>query len=461
MQKLQSICFISNFDKTYFFDAIAKKLQSIGFNISWIVVNEKLNRYLLEQYSPESILLLNKSYVHKTSEPVDDFRLNELVYGDRVLKHYKDEGIKFLTNIQRPIHDFFKNRNIQWVVGEVTWAHEILVHRLTKGCKELDCVFLNPHTIRIPNGRYSFFLDEFQSIIYEKSDDAASELHRRDDIIVNSTEFTVEKPDYLVLNDKILKKNRLFSSRLSRIWRFITKENFDPLDPTLVPDRIIQCKLRITEEFNKEMYLFVRRTSLTKLQQVPYVFLGLHKQPEASIDVIGRYHENQLQNIFDLWRILPHGWKLVIKEHTNAIGDRSITGFYNRIKSMPNVIIVDEKADSHELIKKSQLVVTVSGTVAYEAALLGVPSATLGPVFFNKISSCINISSQSFKDIDIVKLSQNKVECGELDKFKEWLIGNSFEGIISDPGSNIECMTERNIESISKCLYAITRSYEF
>lgn len=451
---MTTICFIANFNKTYFFHAIAQKLKQQSVNICWITVSSKLYKYLKKNYDTDSVLLVNRTYVDINSDPVGDFRINELVYGDRALCHFKDEGIKLLTNIQRPIYDFIKAQNIRWVVGEVTWAHELLVHRMTKNCEELDCTFLNPHTIRIPNGRFAFFLDEFQSIIYESKREAndVSDLFQQP---TDAAPLQVEKPYYLALNDQLLKKANLLSARVSKVKRFITEENIDPLDPTLIPERWIRFKLRIAEEFNKEMYRFVRRAPLVEAQKSPYVFIALHKQPEASIDVIGRYHENQLQNICDVWRVLPQGWNLVVKEHTNAIGDRSLFGFYNQISSMPGVIIVDEKEDSHELIKKSQLVITVSGTVAYEAALMGIPSATLGPVFFNKLPYCINISNQNFKSIDLVKISLLKGDQRDVYRFRCWLIDCSFEGIISDPVSNYDCLLESNITNVTKAIAVV------
>ena len=58
----------------------------------------------------------------------------------------------------------------------------------------------------------------------------------------------------------------------------------------------------------------------------------LHKQPEASVDIVGRYYDNQYTNIQNIWRILPDDWCLVVKEHTNAIGDRPLS-FLKKLKS--------------------------------------------------------------------------------------------------------------------------------
>ena len=97
-----------------------------------------------------------------------------------------------------------------------------------------------------------------------------------------------------------------------------------------------------------------------------------------------------LLNIVNVWRALPDGWLLLVKEHTNAVGDRSWC-FYRRLRQLRNVVLVDEKADSHDIIRRSRAVVSVSGTMAYEAALMGIPSLTFGDVFFNRLPGCRKI----------------------------------------------------------------------
>ena len=58
-----TICFMANFSKTYFFDAIAKQLEKADFEIVWIVVNERLRDFLYEYYSEEKVLYLNRDWM--------------------------------------------------------------------------------------------------------------------------------------------------------------------------------------------------------------------------------------------------------------------------------------------------------------------------------------------------------------------------------------------------------------
>lgn len=441
-----NICFIANFYKTHFFHEVAQQLERSGVHVYWVVVNKKLRDFLLGHYPAERILYLSKQNVGIPAEVVGDYRLNELVYGDRVLKYDVANGISFLSHIQRPFYDFIHRYSVSHVFGEVTWAHEILFLRILSQRTELQSVYLCPHTIRIPGGRFAFFKDEFQSEFYESTGP-------RDEADV-SLNFAVKKPDYLLLNDVKLHKSRTLKERLARVRRFINRENIDPDDPCVIASRWNSFKKHASEELNREVYRLVKRTVLTpELQGRPYVFIALHKQPEASIDVIGRYYEDQLMNILNVWRALPQGWFVYVKEHTNAIGDRSY-GFYKKLQALSNVVLLDEKADSHQLILSAQAVVTVSGTVAYEAALLGKRSFTFGPCFFNIFENCSRVTLDDLRNDRLFQDAPASVQDGDA-AARQYVIDHSWPGAISDPVSNPRCMDESNISMVSSAFLRV------
>ena len=112
-----------------------------------------------------------------------------------------------------------------------------------------------------------------------------------------------------------------------------------------------------------------------------YVLYPLHHQPESSVDVFGSLNSNQLALIDTVSRLLPVTHRLWVKEHKGAIGDRSL-GWLRQVKALPNVRLIDPFRDIFSLLTRRRPGMTVTGTVAYEAALLGVPSLGLSPIFF-------------------------------------------------------------------------------
>ena len=445
-----NICFVANYNKTIFFNEVSNILsKNYNINTYWIVVN-KQNRSLLEEQEQNGrVLYLPKSIIRETkNDRLGEFKLNELVYNDRILKFNKKNGVRYLTSIQKPIYEFIKNNNVEYVFGELTWAHELLILRLINHYNELNCKYLNPHTVRIPNGRFAFFVDEFQSQLHVIQPEV-------EDLYDLEKYFIPKKPEYLALNDAILKKKSSIRGRLNRLKRLLTSEGLDQEDITL-PDRWTWNRFLtpILDELRKETYKFLSKVDLEFVKDKMFIFLTLHKQPEASVDVLGRYYEDQQQLIKNIWRQLPDNWWLVVKEHTNAVGDRPLS-FYKDLQKFEKLVFIDEKVDSYKLLECCQAVVTISGTVAYEAALLKKRALVFSDVFF-AFSYIKKISLEDLKDsrnlLEIIDSIPNK----DIDDFqmKKHIYVNSFEGTISDPVSNPRCMDEENINNVSKAIFA-------
>lgn len=434
-----NICFIANYSFTYLFDAIAEQLAKENIQAFWLVNNQKLNAYLQGKYGSERVLYFSrKDFEETAAPPVADLKLNELIYGDRVLQYEPENGIRFLENIQQPIYDFIKNNAIKVIFGELTWAHEVMIHRLCKKRPELDCTFLNPHCTRIPDNRFAFFTEERQNEILEVWQDE-----------VCHEALQAKKPEYLKLNDDTIAKMSSIKGQLDRVKRFFTNENIDALDPTMIVNQKWRFQSRSREEWNRMQYQFIERTPFSEATQSPYIFVGLHKQPESSVEVFGRYYEDQLQNIKNLWRALPSGWKILIKEHTNAIGDRP-PSFYHALKALPGVVLIDERTNSYDLIENAHLVVSITGTICYEAALMNVPSVTFAPVFFNKVNSCrqIGLDDLSNHQLDDIAFDLQRQPDNRL-AFSQYLLQNTFEGKFYDPQTTSLALQEENVQKIA------------
>lgn len=437
--KTTNICFVGNFYKTYLFHEIARKLQKQGITICWIVTKSDQYEFLKKHYDADSILFINRTYVNKPNPMIGELKLHELLFGDRVWRHEMNNGLKFLTNIQKPIYDLLSKNKTRFIIGETTWAHELLLQRLTKNRVELNCHYLQCSDMRIPNSRFGFFLHENEY-----------ELLEFDEPVPNK-EITIEKPKYLGLIDNMLKQNISLAGRLKRLKRFLTGENIEKNDPNVVTNTQTRFKIASREEINKtEYYARIQTVSLDKIENEKFIFFGFHKQPENSIDVHGRYYEDQATVVTNLWRMLPAGWKLVLKEHTNAVGDRSVS-FYKNLLKYPNIVLANEKINSKLLIERCQLVVTVSGTMAYEAALMKKPAITFAKVFFNRINHCKRVTWEDLLKyeslVDLVKELQSQID-NRLE-FSNYLFKNTFEGYISDSFTDPTVMDEENLDNIS------------
>lgn len=120
-------------------------------------------------------------------------------------------------------------------------------------------------------------------------------------------------------------------------------------------------------------------------QPVPgekFVFFPLHFQPEMTTLVLGPYAVNQVAVVENIAKTLPIDHRLYVKEHKACLGRRE-TGYYRRLREIPNVRLISPHADSHDLIKQSSAVCVISSTVGWEALLYEKPVVSIGDVFYN------------------------------------------------------------------------------
>jgi hypothetical protein len=159
---MMNICFVANYALTKLYSEIAKRLNA---NIYWIVVSDDIHNDLLEDFDNNKILRIK--YLKKEIPTYEslDIVYNDIVLGDRRLKFNPSNGKNYLKRISREIFEFLTFNQIEIVFGEVTWAHEIIVHRVQTQLRSRN--YLIPHDVREPKGKFTFFKDEFWSIQYD------------------------------------------------------------------------------------------------------------------------------------------------------------------------------------------------------------------------------------------------------------------------------------------------------
>jgi|GEM_PF-1018334 len=127
-----------------------------------------------------------------------------------------------------------------------------------------------------------------------------------------------------------------------------------------------------------------RFADITHLDQLPkkFVYFPLHVYPELTITTMAPFFEDQLRAV-DLIRYhIPPDHLLVIKEHPAMLGRRPLS-FFKALTHRAGVYLAAQQLPSVELIKRSSMTVSITGTACLEAMLLGKPSLTLEKTFFS------------------------------------------------------------------------------
>lgn len=125
-----------------------------------------------------------------------------------------------------------------------------------------------------------------------------------------------------------------------------------------------------------------------------YVYMPLHLIPESTTFVKAPFYINELHIIEQISKSLPIGWKLYVKEHQSMLGERDFS-FYKAVKKLPNVKMVQFNYydDPKPWIQNAKGVITISGTSAYEAAMLGKKSIVFSDVPFTLIKGITQVTS--------------------------------------------------------------------
>jgi UDP:flavonoid glycosyltransferase YjiC (YdhE family) len=447
-----------------FFYEVALQLEKSGYKVFWLSPSKRWANWLYSKGVPRNRILDITEYWKERNggnkslttnelqslfslEEYSGIRINDVILMDRLLsKKHIEYALLYLSTCNKHITNFISTNNIKVVFSEATWAFELITIMI---CKKLKLNCYCPHTIRIPDGRFAFFEGHNQAK-FEQIRKVTEEDIKLAESYYDMFLTKKPKPKYWYINNKIPKFrldwiNKMISHIIMKV------KGINHFDETYFGMRYLIQK-RIQEVCNAKLISILNPFEKPPRER-PYVLFTLHKQPEASIDVLGSMYSNQLETIKKIIRRLPVTHELYVKEHSNSIGDRSLN-FYNNIKSLPNVKLIDPYVDSHELIKGADLVITISGTIAYEAALYGVPAITLADMFFKPILANNNVDLSSI-NIQEIRENLKSFRREKIIEFLAYMYANSFEGEVSDPKTSPSCVSNENIAKVTRGFHKV------
>lgn len=122
---------------------------------------------------------------------------------------------------------------------------------------------------------------------------------------------------------------------------------------------------------------FPKAWFLTEPPKEPYLFFGLHMQPESSIDVYAPFFANQFDTVEKVVRAIPPTHKLLVKLHISD-ADNYSRAQLRRLRRLPGVLLVLPSVWSRPFLEQCAGVIAITGTMGLEGALLGKPVVALG-----------------------------------------------------------------------------------
>src|SRR3989344_1258266 len=164
------------------------------------------------------------------------------------------------------------------------------------------------------------------------------------------------------------------------IWNVCWQKKWDLFKfPVVFVRRLFFSNLK------KEYKAFETRPDLNK----KFVYFPLHVQPECTTCPEGGVFVNQILTLETVSAAIPSDWVIYVKEHPIQwirfgidYSDDRYRGYYAKMASIPKVRLAPINTNSYELIRRSEAVVTVAGSAAWESVLLLKPTVIFGYPWF-------------------------------------------------------------------------------
>lgn len=464
------IAFIPSAYRTLFAHELGARLERAGHTVFWLCPNHRWTRWLIERGVPEAkILDITRhadEWLHDASdtdaaraelhriERKSRWHIYDLIKSDHLLaRRDTDYAIRYLAVCARHIRKFIQDNALNMVSGELTWAFEQIAGQV---CIDLDLPFVRPVDVRIPNDRTAFFTSRLETDIVELRPPTADDVATAREFL-ETYRNRPRKPAYMNIKFSTF---QLRTERIQLLARHVIDLAGDPYDetsrrpPGLVADH---SKQALRTFFRSKFARFEMPDPESKR---PFVFLALHLQPEASIDVIASPFCNQIENAQAMARTLPITHDLYVKEHLFALGKRP-PGAYDELLQIPGVRLIDPRADTFALMQKAALVVTASGTVAYEASLLRRPAVTMARTVFSPIvvSDHFNPFSDSLVDLLDGVANGSPRSDEEVVQFLAWLLAQTFSGVVGDAFWQPHTMQPEYVEKVAQGFFLLFQKF--
>jgi hypothetical protein len=464
------VCFLANFGKTVFYDGLGGALRGRGHDIVWMTPSRRWNARLAEGgVAADSLLDFSAFEAEwRADEPLDpadevrlaglearvDLSMNDMIAMDRALRLLPpNRARRYLAMVERESRAFLDRTRPDLVLGEATWGWEVMAGAVARDLGIGQFCF---SSVRFPSERIGFS-DGYRDQTLFPVREALPEDHVEAARLVDAFRARPTKPLYEASNAAlpIFRPHWLDEAKAL----LSGAERGNPQARSL-SSRVVSRGAMLGNVLVKRMRPPFEAPP--PAPRKPFVLCPLHMQPESTIDAYGSAHTDQIDNIAMLARVLPSTHEIYVKEHPSAAGDRG-PSYYDRLKRIPGVRLIEPGADTFTLMREAWLVVSVAGTACYEAGLLGVPAATMAPLFYGDLLITRNLTpkAESVRSLKAMVEAYTAIPEAERRERAVTLIAEvlrcSFPALVSDPATTPACMDPDNLERLADGVEGLQR----
>ena len=393
------------FRKNWFYhDFMNKKIES---EANYIKLFEKKNGIDIWKLAKnDRIFIHNYNSFHKFSEhEISSILEKECKLFEKILDEIKPDFFITTETALRPHHLFYllcKKKGIRvLMLNAANWGNYCYISENYHKLDNFNELFANrkalPTTFNdIQNRLESKILSKKVSKFYQSHKNSKIKLIQAAFQLLILSDNSNEKTHYTYYGRKKLKV--LLSEINNSIKRWYRKKYID-------------------QNFLQEI-----------IDDKPFIFLPLQQEPERSLLLSAPDYKNQIETVEYVSKCMPENFLLLVKEHpTQGSGrDWRKISQYKELQNNPKVRLIHPSIPATEIIKKSKLVISVSGTIALESAFLNKPSITIADNDYTLIPSISRLNSKNELRVLIEKSLEKKADPNIIRKYLDILEENSF-----------------------------------
>jgi len=457
-----------------YFKNFADALEEIGFEIFWVCPVKSSAKYLLEQQRVSHLRVLdiqskferfndNVSICRKNLteiETLDLPKINDIILMDRNVRTCSEEtSIRYIECIRRELIPFLKDNKISMISSGRDSVLQLTTMLIAK---TMDIPFVIPTRMRIPPYEVFYCSNHLSSSIIKIRDANDIDLEWAKNVLTNFRNSKVKAGFHKLANSSFFSINYPFFKRQIISFKRHFRDMFVDYGNKYSRYTLLQIlKKYFSRKLNNIAYNYFLKKH--KIIDEKFCIFTLHTQPESSIDVAGSPYSDQLKMVEYITRFLPISHVLYVKPHPSDIDGKTFR-FYKTLSNIPSVRIIKHTVNTMELVKKADIIFTLTGTIALEGALDRKNVITFAKNFYNAfptVKYCDSLLklSQIIHEVLNNEIEQSKNELDEkIISYLAYLKANSFSGEVNRAymGSN-SYLTKEDLDS---CKTAYQKLYD-
>lgn len=426
------ILFIENRYRTNIWRYVATNLRKEGHDVKFIIQNRRFHSK--NEVENEFVIPYPKTNVGDTK----DIRNMDLIKSDRNINYFGHENTGHYDYYREKILNILTAYRPNVVFGESTAFHELITIDL---CKSLSISYLHPSSCRYPVGRFCFYkydtLEPFGGSEKFLSKEKAME-------IVHSIVSRKIIPDYMK------KRKVTFETKKARLKELITHslsyldgEHYNTPSP-FIKKKLENRRKKLIAQWNE---VALNKSQYSEKSNLVYLLYPLQMQPEANLDVWGRKYRDQYKTVKKLVEVTPDNVRIIVKPNPKSKYELT-EKFVSFVEKETKILPIHHNVPMGEVLRETDMVITVTGTIAIECILSNKPVLTLIDTINNEARNCIFIDR-----IDAISKYITEYQKGEFPRisdnekyiFLNRLNMTSYKGYPYD-----SCLNPSNIEDCMK-----------